>query len=91
MELDNCPDCGVSAGSIHLESCDIEHCSNCGLQRISCNCPTKLHDKSFAYWSGLYPGEAECFALGFITPEQMPDFNKLYSTGLYKKFFCKPR
>jgi len=87
--LEVCPDCGVQPGQRHNHGCDIEHCSVCGLQRINCD-HEELHDRRFGRWTGIYPGEAECLALGFITEDGMPDLNRLYSTGLYKIFFIKP-
>ena len=86
--MDKCPDCAVAPGEKHLQDCDIERCSVCGKQFVSCRC--LAHDKNFARWVGFFPGEIECYALGYVTDANMPDLNKLYSTGLYRIFFCKP-
>ena len=36
-----CDDCNVKLGSIHHKDCDVEECSNCHNQLISCKCPVK--------------------------------------------------
>jgi hypothetical protein len=69
-EPKTCPDCGVEPGRPHVEGCDIERCSGCGEQRLSCGCfETGRHDKhdpSFSRWTGFWPGELEAFALGAV-------------------------
>jgi len=86
-ELEKCPNCSVAPGQPHLADCDIERCSICGAQAVSCN---HKGDKGFQRWTGIYPGEMECLYLGFQTPAGMPDLNRLYATGLYRIFFIRP-
>jgi hypothetical protein len=82
MEMTVCPDCGVNPGEKHLENCDVERCSVCGLQYLMCSCYG--HDKSFARWTGFWPGELEANALGI-------SLNKLYENEIYKAIFIKPK
>lgn len=76
-----CPDCGVQPGSIHKENCDVERCSVCGMQRLSCECGG--HDKSFSRWVGVWPGVLEANHIGL-------DMNEFYIEGMHKIFFVKP-
>ena len=79
--MKNCMDCGVEPGKTHIEGCDIERCSVCGGQCLSCEC--EGHDQSFARWSGFWPGDLESEALGI-------DLNEFYKRGLHKILFVKP-
>ena len=81
--LDNCPDCGTKPGEWHRQNCDVERCSVCGGQKLSCDCAG--HDALFSRWTGIWPGLAEAQYLG------IDDLNQLYIDGHYKHFFIKPK
>jgi len=80
--LKNCPDCGAVPGKPHYDGCDVERCTVCGNQRLSCGCIG--HDRKFARWTGIWPGAAESSYLGI-------NLNEFYETGYHKIFFVKQR
>jgi hypothetical protein len=47
---EHCHDCGTSLGMQHVDGCDVEACTECGLQRISCGCDSDSRET----WSGLH-------------------------------------
>lgn len=51
MKKKICTDCGVKEGESHVEGCDNETCTSCGIQRIQCSCPD--HDKKKAAFGNL--------------------------------------
>ena len=81
IKLDKCPECKAKAGQIHSDGCDIERCSVCGGQLLTCNCAG--HDKQFARWTEFWPGYLESKELNL-------DLNSFYGMGLQKIVFVKP-
>lgn len=53
ISASTCPDCGVTPGQSHTDACDVERCSVCGTQRLSCGCDG--HDPLNWAWVGEQP------------------------------------
>jgi len=81
--LETCHDCGAKPGEIHQPGCDVERCSACGGQRLSCCCKGE-HDPVYAVWKGIWPGKAEADYLHV-------DLNQFYQIGYHKIFLVKPK
>lgn len=74
--LRNCNDCGATPGNLHDLGCDVERCSQCGHQLISCDCSVCDEDsEESSYtaaqlenrlpWSGEWPFNEACREFGF--------------------------
>jgi hypothetical protein len=50
---EKCPDCGVGIGMPHTNECDVECCSVCGIQKITCEC--EGHEPQESVWTGKWP------------------------------------
>lgn len=63
--MGNCPDCDAAVGEEHGLNCDVERCSVCGGQFLSCTHET--HNPHLSRWTGEWPGVAECRELGWYS------------------------
>ena len=57
-----CRDCGISVGDYHLDDCDVETCSECGTQKLSCQC---VQISPPVPWLGYSSYEEAAKRLGF--------------------------
>lgn len=81
-KISKCPICDVDPGRPHQGVCNVERCSVCGGQHISCGC--EGHDRDFSRWTGVWPGKAEAEYLGI-------SMNDLYGDeDLRRALFVKP-
>ncbi len=48
-----CPDCGVEPRKPHENECDVERCSICGEQRLTCG--HTGNQRMLENWMGIYP------------------------------------
>lgn len=86
-----CPWCKALPGQPHEPGCRIERCSVCGGLRFRCrqdnpsgredSCPS--HDRAFARWTGIIPGEAEAYYMSADTEEFVNKYKAM--------FFIKPK
>jgi len=91
-----CPDCDVLPGKFHLVGCDMELCSECGWQLISCDCKGEPRLK----WGGEQSTVTACRKWGWyakLMPQQgfvkcdpdddgaVEDINRLYREAGWDK------
>lgn len=66
-----CNDCGAKVGEPHAEGCDVQRCSGCKGQRLSCYCgqdgEPDCHDPNLSKWTGYWPGVVECVEQGLFS------------------------
>jgi hypothetical protein len=99
VDATTCHDCGARPGERHRRDCDVEQCSNCGRQRVSCECPSERKRRRLD-WTGQWPGEEECRELGWFCkrvpgvgwvpceegePDAEPDLNRLHAEARWDR------
>jgi len=62
----DCHDCGAKPGEEHGDGCDVERCSRCAGQFLSCGCPIGGQEPKDAIWTGIWPGEKEAVERGWF-------------------------
>lgn len=61
MNNEICHDCGAEPGEMHVGSCDVSRCANCGWQYLMCGCD----NPSLMIWTGQWPGDKEAIEFGW--------------------------
>ena len=61
--MNTCHDCGVDAGEMHGDCCDVARCGRCGGQALSCSCEEPIN----TVWTGLWPGVEACREFGWYS------------------------
>lgn len=56
--LPYCPECCTPVGGLHKPGCDVERCTACGQQKLTCGC-----DSGHTVWTGEWPGTSQGAAL----------------------------
>ncbi len=87
-ELSDCFDCGVKPGEIHNPICDMQRCSVCGGQYLTCSC--KAHNPAFARWTGIAAGVAEAEHFGVDLNEFDVKYRKIFYVEPTKSPFYEP-
>lgn len=84
MSDETCHDCGAKPGQFHTAGCDVERCTCCLGQRISCGCRSQSRRKR-ERWTGEWPGKAECRELGLwcVAVPVPPHYRRYHAADEY--------